>query len=117
MQPEDLLQYDVHRWFLSGYAGSAEALRIPEVSPVTAPDLAGLAPAVVLVGARDGLVADSRRYVDRLVEAGVPATLHSYEGMEHGFVQVAALPERAQAIEAAAAALRSLSDRVAPPVE
>ncbi len=55
-------------------------------SPVLAPDLAGLPPAVVMTAERDSLRADGDRYAARLAEAGVPVLLHDVTpGADHYF--------------------------------
>ena len=63
-----------------------------EVSPYAAPlsdasDLAGLPPAHVHIAEFDPLSDDGRRYVRRLLEAGVDAELHCARDMIHGFVR------------------------------
>lgn len=55
----------------------------PYASPVLAPDLTGLPPALVMVAERDTLRPDGERYVARLREASVPATLHLTPGADH----------------------------------
>ncbi|GAB4064312.1 alpha/beta hydrolase [Angustibacter speluncae] len=60
----------------------------PLVSPLLAPSLAGLPPAVVVTGDHDPLRDDGRRYVERLTDEGVPAQLLRYP-MFHNI----ALPE------------------------
>ncbi|MCB1273014.1 MAG: alpha/beta hydrolase [Leucobacter sp.] len=107
VQPEDVLQYDMTRWFYHTYAGDPSRLSDAEVSPALADDLHDMPPALVIVGARDGLLRDAQLYVARLAESGVDAQLMVVDGMEHGFVQVAALNERRKVIRTAAAALRS----------
>ena len=48
--------------------------------------LAGLPPIRVHVGDDEVLLDDSRRYVERAIEAGVDAKLDVWEGMSHGFL-------------------------------
>lgn len=59
----------------------------PYASPVLAPDLAALPPAVVMTAERDSLRADGDRYAARLAEAGVPVLLHDVSpGADHYFL-------------------------------
>ncbi|MBC9225567.1 alpha/beta hydrolase fold domain-containing protein [Aeromicrobium sp. 636] len=53
------------------YAGDAPNRAIPYLSPLRAPDLSGLPPAVVVTGDFDPLTAPALDYVERLREAGV----------------------------------------------
>ena len=66
------------------YLGPADP-KNPLASPLCA-DLTGLPPIRVHVGDDEVLLDDSRRYVERAVEAGVDARLDIWMGMPHGFV-------------------------------
>lgn len=50
-----------------------------------AADLAGLPPALIVVGALDGFLDEDVDYALRLTHAGVPTELHVYPGGPHGF--------------------------------
>ena len=58
----------------------------PYASPVLAPDLTDLPPAVVLTAERDTLRADGTRYVERLREAGVDVLHDETPGADHYFL-------------------------------
>jgi len=58
----------------------------PYASPVLAPDLSGLPPALVLTAERDTLRPDGVRYVQRLREAGVDVWHHETPGVDHYFL-------------------------------
>lgn len=58
----------------------------PYASPVLAPDLSGLPPAVVLTAERDVLRHDGERYVARLREAGVPVVHDVTPAVDHYFL-------------------------------
>jgi len=58
----------------------------PYASPVLAPDLSSLPPAVVLVAERDSLRPDGERYAARLREAGVDVLLDVTPGADHYFL-------------------------------
>ena len=69
----------------------------PYVSPLHAPDLTGLAPALVISAQVDVLRADSLAYVERLRAAGVPVVHRDYPGVPHGFVTMPRLCREADA--------------------
>ncbi|WP_131735823.1 alpha/beta hydrolase [Actinomadura roseirufa] len=68
------------------YTGGDDARAAdPRVSPALAPDLTGVAPAVVGVAGFDPLRDDGIVYAARLLEAGVPTALRVYPGLIHPF--------------------------------
>ena len=69
---------------VAAYLGPADP-KNPLASPLYG-DLSGLPPIRVHVGDDEVLLDDSRRYVERAVDAGVDATLALWMGMPHGFV-------------------------------
>ncbi|MDE0376007.1 MAG: alpha/beta hydrolase [bacterium] len=75
----------------------------PYASPARAEDLAGLAPAFIIVGDLDLFVDESIEYTRRLAAAGVPTELHILPGAVHGsqyFLPTAEVSMRWKAIEA-----------------
>jgi acetyl esterase len=72
-------------WFYDQYLPNAADRANPEVSPLRAPDLSGLPPAIVVVAEYDPLRDDGLRYAERLSAAGVDVTLLHYDDMPHVF--------------------------------
>ena len=109
-----------YREFASGHGLSAASMRRfwdlyldgadgrhPDVSPLQAPDLRGVAPAYVLTAEEDVLRDEGEAYAARLRAAGVPAELVRWPGTIHGFFRWLAVAGAArEAIDAAGAALR-----------
>ena len=69
---------------VASYLGHADP-KDPLASPLYG-DLSGLPPIRVHIGDDEVLLDDSRRYVERAVQAGVDAELDVWMGMPHGFV-------------------------------
>jgi acetyl esterase len=79
----------------------------PYVSPLLAPDLSLLPPALVVTAGCDPLRDDGEAYAKRLADAGVPAKCVCYEDMIHAFILLfKSSRSRQQALDTAAAALR-----------
>ena len=66
----------------------------PDVSPLRAEDLAGVAPALIAVAGIDVLRDDGIRYAEALRESGVEVELEVYEDMAHGFLRWAGVVDR-----------------------
>ncbi len=66
----------------------------PDVSPLLARDLAGLAPALIAVAGHDVLRSDGERYGEALRAAGVEVELDVYEDMAHGFLRWGGVVDR-----------------------
>ena len=88
------------------YINEAADLLDPYVSPLRAADVRGLPPGLVITAQFDPLCSEGEAYAARLSDAGIPCTLHRYEGMIHGFASFTGLlPHAAQAIGEMAAAI------------
>ncbi|MDO8912935.1 MAG: alpha/beta hydrolase [Phenylobacterium sp.] len=72
-------------WFMGHYMGPEADPADPRLSPVRAPDLSGLAPAVVITAGFDPLVDQGEAYAKRLKDAGVPIAYRCYDSLAHGF--------------------------------
>lgn len=68
------------------YFPDVERRREPYASPLLAPDLTGLPPALVLTAGRDTLRPDGVAYAQRLRGAGVDVWHHDTPGVDHYFL-------------------------------
>lgn len=105
------LTREAMRWFWSHYMGSAPWDQ-PEASPLHARDLAGVAPAWVLVCEYDPLRDEGLAYAERLRASGVPVELVEHPGMIHGVFRLAAVVDRTLVMydQCAAALTRAFSE-------
>jgi acetyl esterase len=67
------------------YVPDPERRTEPDVSPLRAPSLAGLAPATMILAEHDIVRGEGEEYAARLEQEGVAVELRSYEGQVHGF--------------------------------
>jgi acetyl esterase len=100
----------IHFWdgYLASPADGADAY----ASPLPAPDLRGLPPALIQTAQYDVLRDGGEAYAARLRRAGVPVRCTRYLAMNHGFALHGASYEHARgALEEMAAALREAFGR------
>jgi acetyl esterase len=84
-----LLSREEIRWFHAQYTGGTGADPAdPRLSPLRAPSLAGLPPALVFTAAFDPLRDEGEAYAERLAAEGTRATLRRLPGLVHGFVHL-----------------------------
>lgn len=76
---------EVSRIFNACYLENPEDARHPLASPVFAPSLTGLPPALIITAERDSLAAETVGYAKQLEAAGVKVTAKQYAGAAHGF--------------------------------
>ncbi|MCU1421603.1 MAG: esterase/lipase [Microbacteriaceae bacterium] len=103
------LTRDALDWYYGNYLGPDGDPADPEISPLRARHLAGLAPAFVTTAEFDPLRDEGEAYAARLGAAGVPVTLRRYDGQIHGFYSLggvidctdAALDDAADALQQA----------------
>jgi len=115
---EDVRSYD------RLYLGEEQAVRAdPRASPLKAPRLDGLPPAVVAVAGFDPLRDEVDAYAAALSAAGVPTTYLRFPDLVHGFVNMigvspvahAALTDIARALRAAFEAVSTYQGLISPP--
>ena len=95
------------KWFWSHYLPTEKRRDDPNASPLRAPDVSHLPPAIVVTAECDPLRDEGKAYADRLRDAGVPVTYLEYPGMTHGFMGWAsAVPAARRAFDEVGDALR-----------
>jgi len=95
------------RWTWDLYLRSPEDAKDPYASPSAAKDLGRLPPAFVVTAECDPLCAEGESYADRLRAAGVEVASRRYDGMPHGFLGFASLPDAKRALADIGEAIRS----------
>ncbi len=108
-----LLTADSMRYYHDHYIDDPKHDLDWRASPLLAPVLSGLPPALVLVAGYDPLRDEGVQYAQKLTEAGVRTALVSFERQIHGFVPMGrALDEANEAVAMCADALaRGLGTR------
>ena len=81
-----LLERTTMEWFLMQYAGSDADRDNPLFSPLRAPNLELLPPAIVVTAGFDPLRDDGRLYAAALRKSGVPVRHLEYDALTHGFL-------------------------------
>jgi acetyl esterase len=95
------------RWIWETYLETPEQYRDWRAAPLGG-NLAGVAPAHLVVGSLDPLLDDSNMLAARLKATGVPHDLTVYQGINHGFIRYGRLIGTARrAIAECAAALKT----------
>jgi acetyl esterase/lipase len=70
----------------------------PYISPVSAKDLTGLPPVLIITGECDPQRDEREAYAERLKQAGNVVTLRRYPGMIHGFFGAAGVLDAGKAV-------------------
>ncbi|NGX51397.1 MAG: Carboxylesterase NlhH [Chlamydiae bacterium] len=91
-----LLDKESIDWYQKLYLGAAGNPADPRISPLLAKDFSALPPALVITAEFDPLRDEGESYAKKLKDAGVAVTLHRYDGMVHGFFQMAGILDEAK---------------------
>ena len=101
------LEAEGMRWFFDHYSRTPADFDDPRFSPLRAPDLSGLARAVVVTAEFDPLRDQGEAYGRRLADAGVPTQAVRADGLIHGFFGMHEfMPPGKEAWDVSVAALR-----------
>ena len=103
-----LLERAEREWYHDQYV-PPEQRRDPRASPLFAPDLGGLAPALVMTAAFDPLRDEGEAYADALRAAGNRVVKRRAPGLVHGFANLTGIsPAARDALVEAAGGLRAM---------
>jgi acetyl esterase len=109
---DHFISVDAMDWLNTHYVPRREDRRHPYVSPLLAPDLAGLPPAFVISAECDPIRDQAEAYAHRLEAAGVAVQLKRYDGMIHPFFSLGGVvDEGRQAVADAANEVRAALTR------
>jgi acetyl esterase len=101
-------------WFRDQYLRAQADASNPDASPLLAPDLSNVPPALIQTAECDPLCSEGEAYANRLREAGVPVTYTCYPGMIHAFVAMpGVIPVAYKALDEIAAAIRKMRPTLA----
>ena len=102
-----LLTRDLMRWYVAQYAPTSDRVLDWRASPLLAPSVNGVPPALVITAGVDPLRDEGEAYARRLEEAGVVVDYLCLGGMIHGFLTMGGKIDTAhRAVSTVAAALR-----------
>ncbi len=93
-------------WMLDHYLNSSGEGNDWRASPILAPDVSALPPALIITAGHDPLMDEGAHYAQRLNAAGVPAEHVCFEGTFHGFIGYAGI------IDTATRAIDLICDRL-----
>jgi acetyl esterase len=95
-------------WFMARYLPDPAAILDPRASPLLAPDVVGVAPALVITAGFDPLRDEGTAYAEKMREAGVTVESWCCEGLLHGFFAMAGSSHEAnRVLDRAAARVRA----------
>lgn len=91
------LENELIDWYIECYFGTLDkkVLAAPERSPLHAPSVKGLPPALIYASGFDPLRDEAAAYAKRLQEAGIDVRYHCFDSLLHGFVLMTGFSEAA----------------------
>ena len=98
-----LLEANTMDWFYGHYTRNDADLQDWRMSPLLAPDLSALAPALVYLAGYDPLYDEGLAYAEALKQAGNEVLLLQEPGMTHDFMRLSGLLEQVPGLQARAA--------------
>jgi acetyl esterase len=98
-------------WCWSHYLARASDGASPLASPLRAPDVSRVPPALVITAENDPVRDEGELYAARLAAAGVRVEHTRYRAMPHGFFAIGSLGQSRAALEQAGRALQRAFDR------
>ena len=102
-----LLSRTMMSWFWDHYCPDLALRADPLASPITAEDLTGLPPALIMTAEFDPLRDEGEAYAERLIAADVEVEVRRFDGLVHGFFSQAGVIEAArEGVDLAVKALR-----------
>jgi acetyl esterase len=105
-----LLTSAAMKWYIAQYAPAPDDVRDWRASPLLAPWVHGVPPALIIAAQLDPLVDEGDAYARRLKGARVPVEYHSLDGMIHGFLTMGGKIDAANdAVSMVADALRRMN--------
>jgi acetyl esterase len=73
-------------WYMEQYFEKGQDRRAPYASPLLAPELSNLPPALIITAGFDPLRDEGEAYGEKLKKSGVPVKVSRYAGMIHSFI-------------------------------
>jgi len=102
-----LLTTELMQWFWNHYLRDAADADHPSASPLRAPELSGLPPALVQTAEFDPLRDEGKAYAERLGASGVKVRYDEIQGVVHDpYLMIGVSPKGRRALDDAAAFLR-----------
>jgi len=101
-----LLTTAAMKWFVAQYAPTVDMREDWRASPLLAPWVHGVAPALIIAAELDPLLDEGEAYARRLQGARVPVEYHRLDGMIHGFITMGGK------VDAANKAVSMIADRL-----
>ena len=100
-----MLTFSLMKYFRTAYLNGPQDQTDWRASPLLAPDLSRLPPALIITAGYDPIRDEGSAYAGKLRAAGVPVTYTCYPGMIHGFITMGKVLDAANAAIAESAAV------------